>query len=103
MSDSGIKELTKTRPKTQVVEPPLFKVILLNDDYTSMEFVVLILESVFHKSREDATTIMLSVHRSGAGVAGTYTKEVAETKIAIVEQLARQSEFPLKCAMEPVS
>jgi ATP-dependent Clp protease adaptor protein ClpS len=86
MSDSGIKELPKTRIKPELAEPPLFRVILLNDDYTSMEFVVLILESVFHKDREEAASIMLSVHHSGSGVAGTYTKEVAETKIAIVEQ-----------------
>ena len=82
-------------------EPPMYKVILLNDDYTTMEFVVFILENVFHRSREEAEGIMLRVHKSGKGSAGTYTKEVAETKVAIVHSLAKKNEFPLKCLLEP--
>ena len=82
-------------------EPPMYRVILLNDDYTTMEFVVVVLETVFRKTHEEAQSIMLSVHKQGSGVAGVYTKEVAETKIAIVQQLARQNEYPLKCLMEP--
>lgn len=79
----------------------MFRVVLLNDDYTTMEFVVLVLETVFNKTSEEAMTIMLSVHQSGAGTAGIFTKEIAETKIEVVHQLARQNEFPLKCVMEP--
>ena len=80
----------------------MFRVILLNDDYTTMEFVVLVLESVFRKSRAEAQRIMLAVHEKGAAVAGVFTKEVAETKIATVHHLATENEFPLKCRMEPV-
>ena len=80
----------------------MYKVLLHNDNYTSMEFVVLILEQVFHRSGPEAERIMLEVHRGGVGVAGIYTKEVAETKLAIVHTLARQHEFPLKCTVEPV-
>lgn len=92
--------LTKEEIKTK--EPPMYKVILLNDDYTSMEFVVQVLETVFHKSPEEAKGIMLLVHEKGSGLAGIYTKDIAETKIAIVQQLARQKEYPLKCRMEQV-
>lgn len=90
-----------TRKEEKTKEPPMYKVILLNDDYTTMEFVVLVLQSVFNKSGSDAQAIMLSVHQKGSGVAGIYTKEIAETKVSIVHQLARQNEFPLKCEMEP--
>lgn len=79
----------------------MYRVILLNDDYTTMEFVVLILETVFKKSPTEAQEIMLAVHRKGKGTAGVYTKEVAETKVAIVHHLARENEYPLKCQMEP--
>ncbi len=91
--------LTQNRVRTD--EPPMYKVLLLNDDYTSMDFVVLILESVFRKAPHEAQHIMLSVHQKGAGVAGVYTREVAETKIAVVHHIAAQNEFPLKCTMEP--
>ena len=89
------------RDEIETEEPPLYKVILLNDHYTTMEFVVHILELVFHRSRADAAMIMLAVHQDGSGIAGIYTKEVAETKIAIVHTIAKQHEFPLKCIMEP--
>jgi len=81
-------------------KPSLYRVVLLNDDYTPMDFVVRILESVFHKSTVEATQIMLNVHRKGSGQAGVYTREIAETKIHDVEELARSNKFPLKCIME---
>lgn len=90
-----------TKERSKVKEPEMFKVLLLNDDYTSMEFVVLVLETVFHKESPEAQRIMLAVHQQGMGTAGVYTKEIAETKIAIVHHLARQNQFPLKCTMEP--
>ena len=89
---------TKTRAKT--AKPPLYKVILLNDDYTPMEFVVEVLKAVFHRAHAEATRIMLHVHQNGMGVAGVYPFEVAETKVHSVEELARQAEYPLKCVME---
>ncbi|MGD9762484.1 MAG: ATP-dependent Clp protease adapter ClpS [Candidatus Binatia bacterium] len=89
-----------TETDKQVKVPPMYKVLLHNDDYTTMEFVVRVLQSVFHRSEPDATQIMLHIHKSGIGVAGVYTYEIAETKVAIVEAMARQHEFPLKCTME---
>ena len=88
----------KTRPKTQ--KPSMYKVLLLNDDYTPMEFVVHVLESIFQKSRQEATDIMLHVHRRGVGVCGIFTFEVAETKVAQVMDFARANEQPLQCVME---
>lgn len=90
----------RTRPETRTKKPPMYKVILLNDDYTPMEFVVEILKVVFHRPHAEATKIMLHVHQNGMGVAGVYPYEIAETKVRTVEELARQSEFPLKCVME---
>ncbi len=81
-------------------KPSLYRVVLLNDDYTPMDFVVLILESVFHKSTVEATQIMLNVHKKGSGLAGVYPREIAETKVDTVEGLARKNKFPLKCIME---
>ncbi|MBI5556948.1 MAG: ATP-dependent Clp protease adapter ClpS [Deltaproteobacteria bacterium] len=86
--------------KQKVLEPPLFKVLLHNDDYTTMDFVIMILETVFHKDTGEATRIMLNVHQQGVGLAGIYTREIADTKIHIVHDLARRNEFPLKCSME---
>jgi ATP-dependent Clp protease adaptor protein ClpS len=88
--------------KTRVTEPPLYKVLLHNDDYTSMEFVVLLLEKIFHKSTAEATRIMLNVHQQGLGIAGVYLKEIAETKVAIVHDLAKKNEYPLKCSIEKI-
>ncbi len=90
--------LLKTRPKTK--KPAMYKVLLLNDDYTPMEFVVHILEKFFNKNKQEATDIMLHVHRRGVGVCGIFTYEVAETKVAKVMDYARQSEQPLQCTME---
>ena len=89
-----------TKEWVEVQEPPLYKVLLHNDDYTTMEFVVSILENIFQKSKQEATRIMLSVHTEGVGVAGIYTREICETKIAIVHELAKKNEFPLRCSME---
>lgn len=91
--------LTRTRQVTQ--KPRLYKVLLHNDDYTTMEFVVWLLMTVFHLDLQKSQEVMMRVHRSGIGVAGVYTKEVAETKVAKSIELARQHEFPLECSMEP--
>ena len=96
--DDDTSILTATKPKTK--RPPLYKVMLLNDDYTTMEFVVEVLVYVFQKSSEEATQIMLNVHRRGVGVCGVYPFEIAETKVDTVQNLARENGFPLKCIME---
>lgn len=90
--------VVKSKPKTK--KPSMYKVLLLNDDYTPMEFVVHVLERFFSKSREDATRIMLHVHRRGVGVCGVYTYEVAETKVNQVIDFARRHEHPLQCTLE---
>ena len=96
--DGDTSILVQTKPKTK--RPPLYKVLLLNDDYTPMEFVVYILEQFFNRSREQATRIMLHVHQKGVGLCGVYTYEVAETKVAQVLDLAKRHEHPLQCVME---
>ncbi len=90
--------VTRTRPKTK--KPSLYKVLLLNDDYTPMEFVVYVLERFFNKGTEEATRIMLHVHTKGVGICGVYTYEVAETKVTQVMSFARQHQHPLQCTME---
>lgn len=90
--------ITKTRPKTK--RPNLYRVLLLNDDYTPMEFVILVLQDVFNKSREDAVQIMLHVHQKGVGECGIYPYEVAETKVTRVMDTARKNQHPLQCVME---
>lgn len=97
-TDPALEERSETTEKTD--EPPLYRVMLLNDDYTTMEFVVQVLRLVFHKSAAEATRIMLNVHRQGSGVCGAYPREVAETKVDTVHSLAREHGFPLRCAME---
>jgi ATP-dependent Clp protease adaptor protein ClpS len=94
----GVDIVTQTRIKTK--KPSLYRVLLLNDDYTPMEFVVYILERYFNRSREQATRIMLHVHQKGVGLCGVYTYEVAETKVAQVLDLAKRHEHPLQCVME---
>jgi len=91
------------RPKAEkkLAKPRLWKVLLHNDDYTTRDFVVEILQRIFHKSEAEAVTIMLHVHRKGVGVAGVYPYDVAETKVETVRNLARKNEFPLLCTMEP--
>ncbi len=90
--------VVRTKPKTK--KPSMYKVIMLNDDYTPMEFVILVLERYFQKTHEDATRIMLHVHQKGVGVCGVYTYEVAETKVQQVMDLARQHQHPLQCTLE---
>jgi ATP-dependent Clp protease adaptor protein ClpS len=93
-------ELTVTESRDKVEKPPLYKVLLHNDNYTTMEFVVFILRTIFNKSESDAVRIMLSVHHQGLGVAGVYPREIAEMKSAKVIELARQNEFPLLSTIE---
>ncbi len=95
---TGTGIVAKTRPK--IKKPSLYKVLLLNDDYTPMEFVVQILESLFGKSREQAVEVMLHVHRHGVGICGLFTFEVAETKVTQVIEFARRHQHPLQCTME---
>ena len=95
--DSGV--LTEERQRLK--PPPMYKVLLHNDDYTTREFVVLILQHIFHRSETEATQIMLHVHHNGVGVAGVYPFEIAETKVAKVMTLAKKYEFPLRCTLEP--
>jgi ATP-dependent Clp protease adaptor protein ClpS len=90
--------VTKTRTRTR--KPAMYKVLMLNDDYTPMEFVVHVLERFFQKTREESTRIMLHVHRRGVGVCGVFTYEVAETKVTQVMDLARQNQHPLQCTIE---
>jgi ATP-dependent Clp protease adaptor protein ClpS len=95
--DQGLSVL-EARPKLK--RPPLYKVVLHNDDYTPMEFVVLLLEQFFSMPREKATQVMLHVHTRGKGVCGVFTKDIAETKVAQVNEFSRQNQHPLLCAME---
>ena len=95
-SDVGV--LTRTRLATK--KPAMYRVLLLNDDFTPMDFVVHVLERFFSKTREEATDIMLQVHRKGVGVCGVYTYEVAETKVNQVMDFARKNEHPLQCTLE---
>lgn len=95
---SHTQVLLKSKPRTK--KPAMYKVVLLNDDYTPMEFVVFVLEKFFAKSNQDATDIMLNVHRRGVGICGVYTYEVAETKVNQVMDFARANEQPLQCTME---
>ena len=95
-SDTGT--ITRTKPKTK--RPSLYRVLLLNDDYTPMEFVVLVLQDIFNKSREEAMRVMLHVHNQGVGECGVYPFEVAETKVTRVMDTARKNQHPLQCVME---
>ena len=98
--DGGADGRVGTQTITRTKKPSLYRVLLLNDDYTPMEFVVYVLERFFQKNQEEATTIMLHVHQNGVGPCGVYTYEVAETKVAQVLDLARRHEHPLQCTME---
>lgn len=93
-------EELETHLEEKLEQPRMYKVLLHNDDYTTMEFVVEILEQVFHKSSAEATHIMLLIHRSGLGICGIYTAEVAETKVELVHHLAKKNGYPLQCSME---
>jgi ATP-dependent Clp protease adaptor protein ClpS len=96
--ESGAAVVTKTRPKTK--RPNVYRVLLLNDDYTPMEFVVLVIMRFFGKTQDDATRIMLHVHNHGVGECGVFTYEVAETKVTQVMDFARKNQHPLQCVME---
>ena len=98
--DTGTGIVTKTKPKTK--KPSMYRVLMLNDDYTPMEFVVHVLQRFFSKSTEEATQIMLHVHQKGIGVCGIYTYDVAETKVDQVVNFARKHQHPLQCTMEKV-
>ena len=100
--DPETEEEVVSETEQEVTEPPMYRVLLHNDDYTTMEFVVELLMYIFNKSLEEATRIMLNVHRNGKGVCGIYTYEVAETKVEMVHQLAKERGFPLKSTMEKV-
>jgi ATP-dependent Clp protease adaptor protein ClpS len=93
--------LTESRNDQKLERPRMWRVLLHNDDYTTQEFVVWVLETVFRKPRAEAFTIMMAVHRSGLGVAGVYTHDVAETKLKTTQQMAEEQEFPLLVTMEP--
>jgi ATP-dependent Clp protease adaptor protein ClpS len=99
-SRSGTDTIVRPKSKTKTQRPSLYRVLLLNDDYTPMEFVVLVLQEVFSKTREEATRIMYHVHQKGVGECGIYPYEVAETKVARVMDTARRNQHPLQCVME---
>lgn len=96
--DDGDLAVKTAAPKLK--PPPLYKVMLLNDDYTPMEFVVLVLQTFFHMDEEQATKIMLNVHHKGIGVCGVYTRDIAETKVSQVNDYSRNNQHPLLCTME---
>ncbi|TNF60969.1 MAG: ATP-dependent Clp protease adaptor ClpS [Deltaproteobacteria bacterium] len=98
-NDAGT--ITQVKPEKKLKRPRLYRVLLHNDDYTTREFVVQVLHTVFRLGEQDAIRIMLHVHHNGVGVAGVFTREVAETKIQRVERMAREQEFPLRLTMEP--
>lgn len=100
MPDFERDEAVLTESETQLEKPPLFKVLLHNDDFTTMEFVVYVLRTVFHKNESDAFIIMMNVHRAGIGVAGVYTYEIANMKAEKCMNLARTYEYPLLCTVE---
>ena len=97
-NDDDTLLLERTRPKLK--KPPLFKVVLMNDDFTPMEFVVHVLEAIFAHNREDATRIMLNVHKTGKGICGVYTRDIAETKVTQVNRYSRENKHPLLWDME---
>lgn len=97
------EDLALETAKPKLKKPPLYRVLLINDDYTTMEFVIEVLRGVFHHSEEKAAQIMMHVHQKGVGVCGIYTREIAETKVEQVLQYAQQQEHPLQCKMEPES
>lgn len=99
--DNDAGTITKVKPDVKLKRPRLYRVLLHNDDYTTREFVVQVLHIVFHLSEQDAIRVMLHVHNNGVGVAGVFTREVAETKIQRTERMAREQEFPLRLSMEP--
>jgi ATP-dependent Clp protease adaptor protein ClpS len=98
-TDSGT--VVESKPERKTKRPRMYRVLLHNDDYTTREFVVDVLRTVFHHSESEAIRVMLHVHYNGVGVAGVFTREIAETKIAVVERMAKEREYPLRLSMEP--
>ena len=99
-TEGDVGVVTRTKRSQKIARPKRYKVLLHNDDYTTMEFVIWVLKEVFHHDEAKAVQIMLHVHRTGFGVAGVYTREIAESRVQQVEQLARRYEFPLRCSVE---
>ena len=100
-ADPRTRESVDVKPRRRTQRPSLYRVLLHNDHYTTMEFVVQVLESIFNKLGPEAVRIMLNVHENGVGIAGIYTAEVAETKVGTAHSLAQEHGYPLKCTMEP--
>ncbi len=100
-SEGGAGVAVQKKTEKKLAKPPMYKVVLHNDDYTPREFVVLVLQAVFHRSENEATAIMLTAHNTGFAVAGVYTYEIAESKCAEVKALAQQAQFPLLSTVEP--
>jgi ATP-dependent Clp protease adaptor protein ClpS len=100
IDDGGTGTIVVSKPKSETRAPARYRVILMNDDYTPMDFVIHVLQRFFNKDLDEATRIMLQVHQQGAGVCGVFTYEIAETKVYQVNQYARQNKHPLKCTME---
>ena len=98
--ETFIQDKPVNTDRESLQEPPLYKVLLHNDDYTTMDFVVMILQTIFHKNTDEATRIMLNVHHQGVGIAGVYTREIGETKVALVHRIAKRNQFPLRCSLE---
>jgi len=102
MSSNIPERQERAEDSTDLAEPQQYKVLLHNDHYTTMDFVVQVLETIFNKPPAEATQIMLSVHKKGIGICGIYPAEIAETKVAMVHHIAQQHHYPLKCSMEEV-
>lgn len=97
------QDLAPEKELVRVIPPPMYQVVLLNDDFTPMDFVVVVLQQVFHKDMAQAQKIMLQVHHEGRGICGIYTRDVAETRVTAVHRLAEAEQHPLRCVMEPIS
>lgn len=100
VSNNGADGRLKTKPKRKVASPPMYQVVLHNDNYTTMEFVVEVLKTVFHKSPVESHAIMMSVHKKGRGIVGLYSYDIAATKVEQTRAMAKRHGFPLKCTME---
>ena len=96
----GVSGAIVAEPKRHITKPSMFKVVLLNDDYTPMDFVIYVVQKFFHRTHDDALSIAMQIHTTGAAVCGFYTKDVAETKVGIVNDFARKNQHPLKCTLE---
>lgn len=100
MSDMALDTLTRVKPKKKVEKPSLYKVVVMNDDYTPMDFVIIVLKEVFGKTTEEATELMFEIHNRGLAIAGIYSYEIAETKATQVIRFAQSNQHPLQCKIE---